>query len=582
MTHFRVWAPAARRIELELGTGRVPMHADEQGWWSVDVNDAGPGTDYGFHVDGTGPLPDPRSPFQPAGVHGRSRVVDHDSFRWSDTHWNPPPLSAAVIYELHVGTFTPQGTFEAAIDRLDHLVTLGVTHVELMPVAEFPGARGWGYDGVALFAPHHQYGGPDGLKRLVDACHARGLAVLLDVVYNHLGPDGNYLGHFGPYFTDRYTTPWGDAVNLDGPGSDEVRRFFCDNARMWLRDYHIDGLRLDAVHAIVDTSAVHFLEQLAREVDALEGELGHHLVLICENDRNDPRPVWSRERGGYGLDAQWNEDFHHALHALFTGERRGYYIDFGSLQELGRTLRAGFALDGRYSRFRGRCHGRPYASDSGHRLVGYLQNHDQVGNRARGTRIGSLLRPERLRVAVAVTLTAPFIPLLFQGEEWGASTPFQYFTDHGDPRLADAVREGRKAEFAPFVDNPDDLPDPQARTTFERSQLCWPERNEEGPDRLLHWYQCLIALRRRLPGLTDARLNATTLDFNATEGWLVMERPGVAILCNLGPGSRRLRPREAEPGTVLLASPHEPERAGDAFLLVADSVVIVQTHPGRN
>src|SRR5262245_10551081 len=354
---------------------RLPMTRDGRGWWTAVPPAGSDGIEYRFALDGGAPHPDPRSPFQPHGVHGPSRRVDHGAFRWSDGAWRAGPLSSAVIYELHVGTFTPQGTFDAAIERLDHLGRLGITHVELMPVAEFPGTRSWGYDGVDLFAPHHGYGGPDGLKRLVDACHARGLALLLDVVYNHLGPDGNYLASYGPYFSDRYHTPWGDAVNLDGPDSDEVRRFFCDNALMWLRDYHMDGLRIDAVHALFDQSALPFLEQLAEEVAALGAQQGRRLVLIAESDLNDPRIVRSPSVGGYGLDAAWNEDFHHAVHATLTGERTGYYADFGAVTDVATALCEGLVYGGRYSIYRRRIHGRAEKGLDGHAFVGFIQNH---------------------------------------------------------------------------------------------------------------------------------------------------------------------------------------------------------------
>jgi len=367
---------------LEIGNQQLPMRPDKGGWWSIETELAVPGVDYAFVLDQGNPLPDPRSPSQPNGVHGRSRIIDQGSFRWSDEYWNPPPLSSAIIYELHIGTFTPAGTFEAAIERLPHLTGLGVTHIELMPVAEFSGDRGWGYDGVDLYAPHHAYGGPDGLKRLVDACHQLGLAVILDVVYNHFGPSGNYLAQFGPYQTERYWTPWGDAVNFDAQGSDEVRQFLCDNALTWLRDYHFDGLRLDAIHAIVDNSAVHFLEQLAAEVAALQARLGRHLTLIAESNLNNPRIVRPIEAGGYGIDAQWSDDFHHALHAWLTGERSGYYVDFGSLAHLAKALRNAYVYDGNYSQYRERHHGRPPTGVCGHRFLGYSQTHDQVGNRA--------------------------------------------------------------------------------------------------------------------------------------------------------------------------------------------------------
>ena len=371
--------------------------------------------DYAFSLDGGPPLPDPRSPYQPNGVHGLSRPVDHSAFEWRHTKWRPAPLSSAIIYECHIGTFTPSGTFDAAVERLGYLRDLGVTHIELMPVAEFSGARGWGYDGVDLFAPHHSYGGPDAMKRFVDAAHGHGLGVILDVVYNHLGPEGNYLAKFGPYFTDRYRTPWGDAVNLDDRDSDEVRRFFCDNALMWLRDYRVDGLRLDAVHAIFDASAIHFLEQLGAEVHQLEAEVGRHLVVIAESDLNQPRIVTPREAGGYGLDAQWNDDFHHALHTILTGETAGYLADFGSIAQLAKCLTRGFVYDGTYSKSRRRRHGRPVLGLSAHRFVAFMQNHDQVGNRAMGERLGHLVTIDQLKISAAIADDVAVYPDVVSG-----------------------------------------------------------------------------------------------------------------------------------------------------------------------
>jgi len=575
MATFRVWAPRARRVELVLGPRCVPMTGEAAGWWAVDVPEAGPGADYAFAVDGGTPLPDPRSPWQPSGVHGPSRVLDHAAFHWTDTGWRPGPLALAVIYELHVGTFTPAGTFDAAIDRLDHLVDLGVTHVELMPVAELPGARGWGYDGVDLYAPHHAYGGPSGFKRLVDACHARGLAVLLDVVYNHLGPSGNYLSRFGPYFTDRHVTPWGPAVNLDGPESDEVRRFLCDNAQMWLRDYHLDGLRIDAVHAIFDQSATPFLEQLACEVHALQAHLGRHLALVAESDLNDPRLVAPPALGGYGLDAQWNEDFHHALHAVLTGERSGYYADFGSLHDVATALREGFVYAGRYSAYRRRRHGRPVRDLSGHRFVGCLQNHDQVGNRALGERSSRLMSSGRLRVGAALLLTAPFVPMLFQGEEWGATTPFLYFTDHDDPQLARAVRDGRRQECAAFGWNPEQVPDPQAAETFDRSKLDWREPAREPHASLLDWHRRLIRLRRELPVLSDGRMQSVHVAFDEDARWLVLERGAIRVVCNVGSASQRVPCAGSRAHRLLLASDPAVTVTRGAVDLPPDSVAIL-------
>ena len=524
------------------------MRREPCGWWGGSAAGAAWDADYGFLVDGEGPFPDPRSAWQPHGVHGLSRPVDHARFRWTDGRWQAPPLSSAVIYELHVGTFTPEGVFGAAAGKLGHLVDLGVTHVELMPVCEFSGPWGWGYDGVDLYAPHHAYGGPEGLKRLVNACHEAGLGVLLDVVYNHLGPAGNYLSRFGPYFSKRYHTPWGDAVNLDGAGSPEVRRFFCDNALMWLRDYHFDGLRIDAVHALVDTSAVHFLEQLAAEVRGLEAETGRHLVVIAESDMNDPRIIRAPEVGGYGLDAQWSDDFHHALHAALTGERNGYYADFGTLDDVVKAVTHGFVYDGRYSAYRDRRHGRPLGGISGWQLVGSLQNHDQVGNRARGERMSHLVNAARLKAGAAILLTAPFVPMLFQGEEWGARTPFLYFTQHEDPALALAVSVGRRGEFAAFGWKPEDVPDPQSRGTFEGSKLDWGEPGSAAGAELLDWHHRLIRLRRAIPALSDGRLDKVRA--TAKDGLFEMRRGPVRVAANLGREAVKL---EMDGGEAVLA-----------------------------
>jgi maltooligosyltrehalose trehalohydrolase len=612
MTEFRVWAPLAQNVQLRLvsksstghsgaglrpailgpadsapeesRSGHVPLEGDtllemtpvEGGWWLLNTAEAGPGMDYWYVLDGAQPLPDPRSPWQPQGVHGPSRLSDHSAFEWTDQRWQAPPLSAAVFYELHIGTFTPEGTFDGAAKRLGHLVSLGVTHVELMPVNEFPGDWGWGYDGVDLFAPHHAYGGPEGLKRLVDACHAAGLAVVLDVVYNHLGPSGNYLARFGPYFTSRYSTPWGPALNLDDAGSTEVRRFLCDNALMWLREYHFDGLRLDAIHAILDASAVHFLEQLESEVKALEAHIGRHLVLIAESDLNAPRIVTAPEAGGYGIDAQWSDDFHHALHTVLTGERTGYYADFGSLADLAKALQNGFIYDGQYSAFRNRSHGRTPGNLPGSRFLGFLQNHDQIGNRATGERSSMLMSVGRLKVGAALVLCSPFIPLLFQGEEFGATTPFLYFTNHGDEDLGRAVSEGRRNEFAAFGWKAEDVPDPQAPATFLRSKLGEPENMTQRS--LLEWHRRLIALRRAEPDLTDGRLDRVKVQFSEEQGWLTLGRGAMIVVCNLH-AERRYVPW---PGlsvadvTMLLSSSPECIVEDQAITLPSDSVAILK------
>jgi maltooligosyltrehalose trehalohydrolase len=505
-------------------------------------------------------------------------LVDHGSFRWNDAHWNPPPLSSAIIYELHIGTFTPAGTFEGALECLSHLIDLGITHVELMPVAEFSGDRGWGYDGVDLYAPHHAYGGPDALKRLVDACHTRGLAVILDVVYNHFGPSGNYLAQFGPYQSGHYRTPWGDAVNFDRRGSDEVRRFLCDNALMWLRDYHFDALRIDAIHAIADSSAIHFLEQLAGEVAALQARVGRHLALIAESNLNDPRVVRPVEAGGYGLDAQWSDDLHHALHAWLTGERSGYYADFGSLAHLAKALHSAYVFDGCYSQYRGRCHGRPAAGLSGHRFLGYSQTHDQVGNRAKGERSAMLMSRGRLKIAAALVMTAPFVPMLFQGEEWGASTPFLYFTGHPEAELGHAVSEGRKREFVAFGWDPKDIPDPQSPETFQRSKLDWAELTRGPHADLLQWHRELFRLRKQSPELTDGRLERVLVQFEESAQWLTMTRGSTATVCNFALESSRVPLANAAQCKILLSTVPEVKIGVESVDMPGESVAILRAH----
>ncbi|HUJ09670.1 MAG TPA: malto-oligosyltrehalose trehalohydrolase [Verrucomicrobiae bacterium] len=581
MHTFRVWAPLPKRVELLVQGRRSPMQRGQDGWWTATNQSAAPGSDYGFFVDNEGPFPDPRSAWQPSGVHALSRLVDHSAFQWTDGGWQAPPLSKGMVYELHVGTFTPQGTFAAAIGKLNHLVSLGVTHVQLMPVVEFPGAYGWGYDGVDVFAPRHVYGGPSGLKQFVDACHADGLAVLLDVVYNHLGPSGNYLAKYAPYFTRRYHTPWGDAVNFDGPDSDEVRRFFCDNTLMWLRDYHFDGVRLDAVHAIKDASAFPFLEQLGREVKDLESSLGRPLVVIPESDLNDPRLLWPYEHGGFNLDAQWSDDFHHALHTVLTGERTGYYEDFGTLADVAKALEKAYVYAGGYSVHRRRSHGRPPIGLGGNRFLGYLQNHDQVGNRARGERISQLVSVDRLKIGAALVMTSPFVPMLFQGEEWGASTPFLYFTDHQEPELAKAVCEGRRREFAAFGWKPEEIPDPQAPETFQRSKLNWSELTREPHAEILDWHRRLIQLRRSEPSLTDGRLDRVRVHFNEQDRWLVVERGPISVVCNLADRSQRI-PIRTGTHEVLMASAAGNVVAGASANLPPDAVVILKSSESRS
>jgi maltooligosyltrehalose trehalohydrolase len=571
VTTLRVWAPHAARVDVLVDGARHPMLGEALGWWSAEV--AAPhGADYGFSLDGADLRPDPRSAWQPHGVRGLSRVVDHALFDWQATTWRGRPLLGHVVYELHVGTFTEAGTFEVAIERLDHLVDLGVDFVELLPVAAFPGRHGWGYDGVFVYAVHEPYGGPTGLKRFVDACHARGLGVVLDVVYNHLGPDGNVLPAYGPYFTDSYATPWGEAVNYSGAGSDEVRRFTIDNAIMWLRDYRIDALRLDAVHAIIDTSAVHLLEELSAEVRELSAQVDRPLSLVAESDRNDPRLLTSRDAGGYELDAQWNDDFHHALHTVVTGESFGYYEDFGSFDQLATALTHGYVYAGAYSVHRRRRHGRPLPpSITGHRLLGYAQDHDQIGNRAAGERLCSLVSPGLVKVAAALVLTGPFTPMLFMGEEWAASTPWLYFTDHEDPELAETVRTGRRSEFKAFGWKHDEIPDPQHPTTMERSVLRWGERDAQPHADVLAWHRDLIALRRATPELRDGRFDQLTVDADEATRLIVLRRPSTVVAANL---SGKPQTIELDVKTVLLSSADVAWRGG-RVTLPPESVAIL-------
>lgn len=578
MHRFSVWAPKAGKLAVKVDGSVFPLAGpDEQGWWRAEVSKAANGSDYCFLIDDDETCyPDPRSLCQPHGVHGPSRIYHQHTFAWDDSSFQALPLSSALIYELHVGTFTPEGTLDAAIGKLSHLAELGITHLELMPVASFAGNHGWGYDGVSLFAVHEPYGGPDALKRFVNAAHKHGLAVFLDVVYNHFGPVGNYTGRFGPYLTDAHHTPWGGAVNFEGRWSHQVRRFLCDNALMWLRDYHIDGLRLDAVHAFVDRSAIHFIEQLTTEVAALEAALGRSFAIIAESDLNDPRVVTSREAGGLGADAQWSDDFHHALFAVLSPENTGgYYADYGLISQLAKALQQVFVYDGLYSSYRQRIHGRPVGSLSRLKFLGYIQNHDQVGNRAVGDRISQIAGLERAKIAAALVLTSPFIPLIFQGEEWAASSPFQYFADHDDPNLKRAVSEGRKREFSAFGWNPNEIPDPEDPATFHRSRLHWDEQFEAQHAEMLAWYRELIRLRRTTPCLNDGEPRHLRVFYDEHETWIRVERGTITVICNLGTEDRQfLLPRH---GRIVLDSRTGLQISEDYLNLPPDSVVIIST-----
>jgi maltooligosyltrehalose trehalohydrolase len=537
MHKFGVWAPRAGKMSLRWHDKTLAMNGpNKRGWWTLNVEDAGCGDKYAFLIDDdTTCYPDPRSLRQESGVHGLSSLYNHDDFQWHDQLWRGSPKTGAVIYELHVGTFSKSGTFDGAIEHLDYLVDLGITHIELMPVAEFAGERGWGYDGVALFATHEPYGGPNGLKRFVDACHAKCLSVILDVVYNHFGPVGNYANKFGPYVTDKHKTPWGDAVNLDEGGSDEVRRFFCDNALMWLKDYHCDGLRFDAVHEYHDRSAVNFMEQLSEQVERLGATVGREFYLIAESDLNDPRVVRPREALGYGMDSQWSDDFHHALFTLlYTQEPgKGYYSDFGTIADLHKALKHAYVYDGQYSSYRKRKHGRLAEGLSAHHFIHFDQNHDQVGNRALGERLEHLCGMQAAKVAIGLVLMAPYVPMLFMGEEYAASTPFLYFADHEDEEMRRLVADGRKRDFASFKFD-GDVPNPEEIETFERSKLDWSEVNEGKHAEMLAWTKSLIKLRRCTTALNDGSMQHLRVSSDDASRTVVIQRDEARILANLG------------------------------------------------
>lgn len=523
---FLVYAPKAERVEVRLLSPRektVPLAREKYGYHRGVAEEVPPGALYMYVLDGKKERPDPASRYQPQGVHGPSLVVDRNGFPWEDGEWSGLPLENYIFYELHVGTFTTEGTFDAVIPRLTALKELGITAVELMPVAQFPGGRNWGYDGVYPFAVQDSYGGPEGLKKLVNACHRREMAVVLDVVYNHLGPEGNYLGDFGPYFTDRYRTPWGAAVNFDGPHSDEIRRYFIENALYWMTEYRVDALRLDAIHGIVDASAYPFLSELADTVRAHAGKTGRKMYLIPESDLNDARVITSKEQGGIGLSAQWSDDFHHALHTLLTGEKEGYYRDFGSLEHLAQAYSEGFVYSGRYSHYRNRRHGNSSRHIGARQLVVFSQNHDQVGNRMHAERLAGLVSFEALKLAAGAVLLSPFLPLLFMGEEYGETAPFFYFISHSDEHLIEAVRKGRKEEFAAFQ-WAGEIPDPQDEATYKRSRIDHRLGGEGHHQTLLEFYRELILLRKDHPVLSRLSKDDMEVTAFAKENVLFLRR----------------------------------------------------------
>jgi len=586
MAQVSVWAPHAARVRVAIAQPDEPIQqpavtADLEpapgGWWRADVAEALPGRDYGFLLDDDEQvLPDPRSRWQPHGVHEPSRFYC-DDFAWTDTDWPGHDLPDSVIYELHVGTFTAAGTFDAVIERLDYLVELGVTHVEILPVNDFNGEWNWGYDGVLWFAVHEAYGGPDGLKRLVDACHGAGLAVVLDVVYNHLGPSGNYLPRYGPYFKTGHNT-WGELVNLDGESAGPVREYILDNALMWLSEFHVDALRLDAVHALQDSSDTHLLAELSARVKALSVETGRPLVLVAESDLNDPIMFSDRTLGGYGLDGQWNDDVHHALHALLSGEQQAYYSDFGSLSVLAKVLTRAFFHDGTYSSFRGANHGKPVDTEHtpGYRFVVCLQNHDQVGNRAAGDRLPQITAPGMLKVGATLLMTSPFTPMLWMGEEWAASTPWPFFTSHPEPELAEATASGRIDEFAEHGWDADDVVSPQDPAAFTGAKLRWSERDEPEHAVILALYRQLLRLRREQPDLADSRLGRVEVDFDEDAKWIIVHRGAFEVAANL---ADHAQPLPVTSGDVLFGT--EPDLQVEALqiTLPAQSAAIICLHP---
>jgi maltooligosyltrehalose trehalohydrolase len=581
-----VWAPTPERVTLVVedpattSMRHIPMHRDDGGWWHPTEPLPAPGVtgdlDYGYQLgDDDTVRPDPRSRRQPTGVHGLSRTYDPRSYVWGDGAWTGRQLPGGVLYELHVGTFTPEGTLHAAIDRLDHLVELGIDFIEVMPVNDFNGPHNWGYDGVLWYAVHEEYGGPLGYQQFVDACHQRGLGVIQDVVYNHLGPSGNYLPLYGPYLQEGSTNTWGSSVNLDGEDSDEVRRYLVDNVLMWLRDFHVDGLRLDAVHALLDRNAVHILEEFAIEVDALSAFVGRPLTLIAESDLNDPRLITPREAGGYGLTGQWSDDFHHALNANLTGETTGYYADFESLSALGKVFEQGFFHDGTLSTFRGRRHGRPIDTERTPtwRLVVFSDNHDQIGNRATGDRLYSRANEQQLMLAALLTLLSQFTPMIFMGEEWGAATPWQFFTSHPEPELGEIVAKGRLEEFAQMDWDTSNVPNPQDPETFTRSKLDWSEVSTAPHAEILDLNRKLIALRRTYPDLTDPRFASVRARYDEDQQWFAVDRGDITFVVNFGGHPVHVDLERAV--TVLLTVGTATETDGKAQLEAYSALVVL-------
>jgi len=518
-----LWSPTSEQIAIVTDSGKLPLEKSEYGYWRLITNDIKPGTRYKFEINGKDQFPDPASLSQPDGVHERSEAMDITNFQWTDNQWNNIPLEEYIIYELHTGTFTEEGTFEAIEKKLDHLIELGINAIEIMPIAQFPGDRNWGYDGVFPFAVQNSYGGAEGLQRLIDVCHKKGLAVILDVVYNHMGPEGNYLGAYGPYFTNKYNTPWGNAINFDDAWCDGVRHFFIENALMWFRDFHVDALRLDAVHAIKDFSPVHILKEIKQYTDQLMQATGRTHYLIVELDLNDNRFINSTEEGGYGMDAQWIDEFHHALRITAGGERTGYYSDFTGIEHLAKSYVDAYVYDGQYSPHRNKRFGVKADKNEGKQFIVFSQNHDQVGNRMLGERTSELVSYEMQKLMAGAVMVSPFLPMLFMGEEWSDPNPFLYFVSHTDAELAEAVRKGRKEEFAAFHAQ-GEAPDPVSEETFNRSKLSWQLLSEDKHRTMFHFYKELIRIRKSTPTLSHLDRKKVEVDFNTAQQTLLLLR----------------------------------------------------------
>ena len=572
-----IWSPLAEKVTVVLDDAEIALEKGAYGYWSTSSDKIKEGTKYKIKVDDKTPFPDPASLSQPDGVHGQSAVINLQRFQWSETDWENLPLEDYIIYELHAGTFTEEGTFAGLETKLDYLKELGVNAIEIMPVAQFPGNRNWGYDGVAPFAVQNSYGGAKALQHLVDACHQKGLAVILDVVYNHLGPEGNYLGAYGPYFTDKYNTPWGNAINFDDAYCDGVRRFFIENALMWFRDFRIDALRLDAVHAIKDFSPVHILKEIKLRVDELMEATGGRHYLIVELDLNDTKFIDPIERGGFGMDAQWIDEFHHALRVTAGQEGSGYYSDFSGLAHLAKAYQDAYVYDGQYSPHRNKFFGVKADRAGGNQFIVFSQNHDQVGNRMLGERTSELVSFEMQKLMAGAVLVSPFLPMLFMGEEWSEPNPFQYFVSHTDPDLAEAVRKGRKAEFAAFHAQ-GEAPDPMAEETFNRSKLQWHLLEEGRHKTALSFYKTLIALRKQVPALKNLHRKGITVDFSEEDQTLFLhrrhEQDEVLCLMNFSKERRQIKRIKADEWAIILDSAGEQWGGSGAAIIEANTVTI--------